>query len=356
MRLQLRKVDFDDAVVVRLRVGFAFRVGGQQVAVLLGQVGQPGAAGRPQVSRHPRIVGENRGGGPQFGAHIGDRRLAGGADRGRAGAEVFDDGVGAAGNGQFPGQIQDDVFGRGPAAHFPGKADADKAGVKHFPRQAGHHLHGIGPADADGQRTQPAAHGGMGIGAQHQLAGIGVVLKGYLMNDAGPRRPKPDAIFGRRGAQKVVDFIVFRQRFGQIPRSFNAGLDQMVAMHRGRHCGGGAAGLHELEHRRLPQHILQDHPVGAQLDVGLPPHHSGSRRVVQVAQQDFVGQGKGAALRRPYDIQVLVQGLVHPGDDFRGWLDGNQSKPPPAVRSIRRAGPAGAGAFPLCYQTRRPAG
>ena len=318
MRLQVRQVDFHDLVIVLGRIFVTFRVGGQERAVLFGQGGQFPPAGSRQIAGHRFIIGESGGSSPQFGSHIADGAFAGGADAGRPGAEVFDDGVGGPGYGQQAGQTQDDVFGGRPAAQFSGQAHADKAGIQHFPRQAGHHFHGVGPAHAYRYGTQAAAVGRMGIGANHQLGGKGVIFQGDLMDDAGARPPKAHAVLGRRCPQEVIDLAVFAQGLLQILRPLDPGLDQMVAVHRSRHGGGRPPGLHKLEHGRLPQHILQDDPIRPQLNVGFPPGQGGMARVVQMGQQDFVGQGQRRPAGLPRGLQVLVQSLIKPGNQFPG--------------------------------------
>ena len=88
VRLQLRQIDLDDAVVVLLGVGLDLRVGLEQMLVLLSASGaSAAAAGGAQICRHALVGREDRGRGAELGAHVGDRRLAGGADRARAGAD-----------------------------------------------------------------------------------------------------------------------------------------------------------------------------------------------------------------------------------------------------------------------------
>ena len=62
-------------------------------------------------------------------------------------------------------------------------------------------------------------------------------------------------------------------------------------MNRGGNSGGSPFGLHEVEHHGLPQDILQDDPVGVQHKVTGARNQFGPGRVVQMAQQDLLGQG-----------------------------------------------------------------
>ena len=150
----------------------ALRVGGQEVPVLLGQLGQLAPVGGAQVAGHGVVVREGGRSRAQLGAHVADSTLAGGADAGGAGAEVLDDAVGAAGDGQVAGQVQDDVLGGSPAAQLAGEVDADELGVQDFPGQAGHDLHGVGAAHAHGDGAEAAAVWGCGSRCQ-SLTGPG---------------------------------------------------------------------------------------------------------------------------------------------------------------------------------------
>ena len=85
------------------------RIGGQLGPVGLGQVGQVAPAGAPQVVGHAAVEREDRGGGAQLGAHVGDGGLAGAADAGHPGAEVLQDLVGAALDRELAADVLDDV-------------------------------------------------------------------------------------------------------------------------------------------------------------------------------------------------------------------------------------------------------
>ena len=68
----------------------------QQLRGSARRTAQVGAAGGAQVRDHAFVRREHRGRGAELRAHVGDRGLARGADRARAGADVLDDRVGAA--------------------------------------------------------------------------------------------------------------------------------------------------------------------------------------------------------------------------------------------------------------------
>ena len=114
VRLEGRQVDLDDLVEELLRVGVDLGVLAEVLAHGVGPVGHGLPPGGLQVDRAVVVVGEQRRGGADLGAHVADRGLAGGADRRRAGAEVLDDGAGAAADGQHVGDLEDDVLGRRP--------------------------------------------------------------------------------------------------------------------------------------------------------------------------------------------------------------------------------------------------
>ena len=157
VRLQLREVDFHYAVIVLLGVGFALRVGGEQVAVLVGQLCNVAAAGGPAgIGPCARRKGKTEVVAPNSAPMLVMVALPVALMEAAPGAEVFDDGVGAAGNGQLPCQVQDDVLGRGPAVHLAGETHADEAGIQHLPRQSCHDFHRIGPAHAHGDGAEAA--------------------------------------------------------------------------------------------------------------------------------------------------------------------------------------------------------
>ena len=71
---------------------------------------------------------------------------------------------------------------------------ADKGGIAHFPRQAGHDVGGVGPSNAYGQHSKAAGVGGMGVGAEDEAAGKCVVLQHHLVDDAATGLPEAHAV------------------------------------------------------------------------------------------------------------------------------------------------------------------
>ncbi len=251
--------------------------------------------GRAQVAQHSVVGCPQRGGSAELRSHVGDGRLAGGADGARAGADVLDDGVGGTGDAQHPGHVQDDVLGRGPSAKLPGQVDGDRLGVEQLPRQPGDDLHGIRAADPHRAGAEPPGVGGVRVGADDHKTRRGVVFEHHLMHDPRARLPELRAVARRRRAQKLVDLVVLEKRGAQIGEPVGARLNQVIAVNARRHRHLLLSGLHELEHARLPQHILKDHAIRAQQEVALTAQKLLPARVVEVAKEDLVSQGQRTA-------------------------------------------------------------
>ena len=127
-----------------------FRVGLEEMLVMLDERRERAAMSGPQVGRHMFIGREHRGCRADLGTHVGDGRLAGGADGARAGPDVFDDRIRAAGDGQHAGDGDDHVLGGRPAVELTREVDGDALGIEQLPWQAGYGLHGICAAHTDG--------------------------------------------------------------------------------------------------------------------------------------------------------------------------------------------------------------
>src|SRR6267154_2072556 len=178
--LQLGQVELDHPVVIFRWVGLDLFVRLEQMLVLLHQRNQGGFARRPQIFGHALVSREERRRGSELGPHIGDRRLAGSADRPCAGADVFDDRVCGAGNSQLPRDIENDILGGGPPAHLAGQIDRNVPRVEHLPRQPGDDLDGVGAADPHRAGSETAGVGCVRVGADDQLAGERIVLQHNL--------------------------------------------------------------------------------------------------------------------------------------------------------------------------------
>jgi hypothetical protein len=315
VRLERGEVELDHAIVMALGMCFDLAIGLEQRAAAQCGARDLRAAGRLQIARHPLVGGEDRGRGAELGAHVGDRRLAGRADRARAGTDVLDDRVRGARDRELACDPQDHVLRRRPSAEPPGEDHRDAPRIARLPRQPRDRLHCIRAADADRARAEAARVGSVRVGAEDQRAREGVVLEHDLVDDPGARLPEADAESRRGRAQEVVDLAVLGERGAQVGGAVDARLDQVVAVDRGRHRDALAAGLHELEHAGLAQHVLEHDAVGAQRELAVPDVELLALGIVEVAEQDLLGQGERAGQAPPHHFEVArhrgVQGVGH---------------------------------------------
>jgi len=89
VRLERREIDLDHAVIVAVGIGQRVSIGGQEVGVLVGERGKRRAVGGYKVRGDARVVREERRRGAELRTHVANGRLAGGAERRAAGAEVL---------------------------------------------------------------------------------------------------------------------------------------------------------------------------------------------------------------------------------------------------------------------------
>ena len=196
-------------------------------------------------------------------------------------------------------------FGRDQPDERAGEVHADELRPAHVEREAGHHVDRVGAADADGDHAEPAGVGRVAVGADHHPAGERVVLEHDLVDDArcpasrsrcrtwptpcaGSRRPRCWC----RAANVEVDV------------GADLGLDQVVAVHGGRHGHLGQAGGHELQQRHLRGGVLHGDAVGVEVGVAAAPLELLALGVAQVVDEDLLGEGQRpaeavAAERRP---------------------------------------------------------
>ena len=95
-------------------------------------------------------------------------------------------------------------------------------------------------------------------------------------------------------------------------------LDQVVAMHRRRHCDLVAPRLHELQQAGLPQDVLKDDAVGAGQEVAMARFELLVFGVVEMAEQDLVGEGQGPLQSAADYRKVARHGCVDCSGHFRG--------------------------------------
>ena len=211
VRLQRGEVNVDDSVVESVRVCLNFRVCFQQMPVLTRLLNQSAPSRRLQVEGHVVVEGEDGPRCAELRAHVCDGGLTGAADGPRAGAEVFNDAVGAAGDGQHAGQVENNVLRRRPALELAGEANADAPRVHDLPRKAGHDVRAVRAANADGEHPQAAGVRGVGVGADHQAAREGVVLQHHLVDDSRAGFPESHAVLGGGRLEELVDLAVLQQ-------------------------------------------------------------------------------------------------------------------------------------------------
>ena len=209
-------------------------------------------------------------------------------DRAGAWPKVLDNRVRPACDCQLPGEVENHVLGSSPPVHGAGKSDPYVLWIQQLPGQAGHHLHGVGTAHSHRARAEPAGVGCVRVGPDHQRPRESVILQHHLVDNPCARCPKADPELGRGVTQEIVDFAVFLPGLEKVRHSLYARLYQMVAMHRGRHGNSVPARLHEVEHDRLAQHVLQRNPVRSKQEVAFPGYKVGRLRVVKVRKQDLV--------------------------------------------------------------------
>ena len=312
--------------------------GRRSAATRVGGVGDGLPPGGLEVGGHVRVVGEERRGGADLGAHVADGALAGGRDGVGAGAEVLDDGAGAALHGEDLGDLEDDVLRARPAGELAGEVDADELGPADVEREAGHHVDGVGAADPDGHHAEAAGVGGVAVGADHHPAGEGVVLEHDLVDDARARLPEADAVAGRHRPEELVDLAVDVE--GELEVEVGAGLgqDQVVAVDGARHRRLVEAGGHELQQRHLGGGVLHGDPVRVEVGVADAAVEPGVAGRAQVVEQDLLGEGERPAEALAAEGDPFGEPAVHAVDelDRGGRGDGHGGDSPACVLPLSR--------------------
>ena len=137
------------------------------------------------------------------------------------------------------------------------------------------------------------------------------------MDDSGSRLPEANAVtLGHRG-EEVIDLFVAVDSGEQVGAGTAASLDQVIAVDRGRNSHSIAPRHHELQQGHLCGRVLHGDPIGPEhqeVDTSLPANIS---RVVEVRDQDLLGQSHGTAELGPACLQLLAEVLVHSLDDIK---------------------------------------
>ena len=101
-------------------------------------------------------------------------------------------------------------------------------------------------------------------------------------------------------------------------------LDQVVAVDRRRDRNLGEPGGHELQQRHLSRRVLHGDPVGSEVVVGDAAFGVG-RRVVEVGDEDLLGEGQRMTRTLTGGVDAVLEPLVHAADqvDRCGCCDGH---------------------------------
>ena len=130
------------------------------------------------------VAREERGGYPELGPHVGQRRSLGNGECLYPRPAIFDRLSHVPLRPQSSQDLQDDVFGRRPGTQSTLEADPDHLRVGEVECPSRHRHRHIAPAGADGEHPDGAAGGGMAVGADQRLPGTAESLQVHLVADA----------------------------------------------------------------------------------------------------------------------------------------------------------------------------
>ena len=318
MRLELVEVDIDDAVEVALRLVLDLGIAAQVLGVAVGEISDVAAAGRSQVRRRALVVGEQRARCADLRAHVADRRLAGRRDRSRAGTEVLDDRARPTLHGEDAGDLENHVLRRRPSRQRTGQANTDETRYSRVERPPRHHVDGVGTTDTDRDHAEPTRVRRVTVGADHHAARERVLLEHDLVDDPGAGLPEPDAVLRRHGAQELVDLGVGVDGALEIAIRADMRLDQVVAMHGGRHGDARQVGRDELEQGHLRGCVLHRDAVGAVVGVVDTAPEADGLRILAVGDQHLLGEGQRAAEAAPSRCHAVGIAGIERLDDLDG--------------------------------------
>ncbi len=124
----------------------------------------------------------------------------------------------------------------------------------------------------------------------------------------------------RCGTEKLVDFVVLVERRLHVGAGTDAGADEVIAVHRGRHGDALAPGLHELQQCHLRRGVLHGDTIGAQIDPALAALDVRGGGVVEVDEEDLLREGQGAAEAAAHEVEALVKRRVKVTDQVAHLL------------------------------------
>ena len=150
------------------------------------------------------VGGEDRGGHPELGAHIGDGGAAGHIERGQGRAGVLKDLADVALRAEAAQHGEDDILGRDAGVEPASQANAHRLGPSDVVGSAAHRDGHVDAAGANGDHPDAAAGGGVGIRANQRLARLAEALEVELVADAISGLGIDDAILARHRLQVVV--------------------------------------------------------------------------------------------------------------------------------------------------------
>src|SRR4029453_1733134 len=118
--------------------------------------------------------------------------------------------------------------------------------------------------------------------------------------------------------EEVVDLGVELDGQAEVDVGPGPGVDEVVAVHGGRHRGGRQAGGHELEQRHLGGGVLHGQPVGVEVAVAAAPLELLAVGVAQVVDQDLLRPGERSAEPFAAEGDPFGQPGVDLGDPLGG--------------------------------------
>ena len=120
------------------------------------------------------------------------------------------------------------------------------------------------------------------IRPDHKSTRKRVVLKNNLVDNPRTRSPETNVVFGTRGGQEIVHFLIDVLRTSQVLISPNLSLNEMVAMDRCWSRNRWHTSRHELQDCHLGGRVLASHSIWAELQVRLATFNVLSVRIIKM--------------------------------------------------------------------------